>query len=115
VTAIPAEGLARGVGGITELQGLIDAHRAADSAFCDAIDRDPAFYSNRRSVRAERERLAADAAKAAAFMALCSYLCRTFEEARIKARYLLTKAPVKDRWDDDPKALLESFVEENAT
>jgi hypothetical protein len=65
VTAIPAVGLARGVGGITELQGLIDAHRAADSAFCDAIDRDPAFYSNRRSVRAERERLAADAAEAA--------------------------------------------------
>jgi hypothetical protein len=40
-----------------------------------------------------------------AFDAVCSYRCRSIEETRIKAQYLLTTAMT---WEDDAKALLKS-------
>lgn len=59
---------------------------------------------------AEAELHAACNADDQAFLAVCAYRCRTPEEAKIKAEYLLTTAMVKDSWDDDARALLESVV-----
>jgi hypothetical protein len=47
-------------------------------------------------------------AEAEAFEAICSYRCRTPEDLKAKAEYLLTTSTVKDNWDDDAKALLEA-------
>lgn len=44
------------------------------------------------------------------FYEICGHPCQTIEEARIKAEYLLTTYLVKDNWDDESKALLESFT-----
>jgi hypothetical protein len=45
-----------------------------------------------------------------AFWAICDYRCRNIHEASVKAKYLVTTATVKDMWDHEAKALLESFV-----
>jgi hypothetical protein len=58
----------------------------------------------------DQEWEAASDAEDEAFSAVCSYRCRTPDEARLKAEYLLTTSTVKDNWDDEAKALLQSFV-----
>jgi hypothetical protein len=46
--------------------------------------------------QAERAWEATADAEEEAFMAICSYRCRTPDEARLKAEYLLTTSTVKD-------------------
>ena len=45
-----------------------------------------------------------------AFEAICGYCCRTPEERRLKAIFLLNTWNVKDSWDDDQKALLKALL-----
>ena len=82
---------------------------AAYLTFCDAIDidckrdaasePDPAYF------------IASDAERDVLFE-LCSYPCRSIEEAGAKAAYLLTTADGRDdNWQlEYTKALLESFL-----
>jgi hypothetical protein len=59
---------------------------------------------------AERELGFTNDAEKDAFWAICDYRCRNIHEASVKAKYLVTTATVKDMWDHEAKALLESFV-----
>ena len=45
----------------------------------------------------------------AARSALIDHRCQSVDEARTKARYLLTTGTVKDWWDSEAKAFLASF------
>ena len=49
-----------------------------------------------------------------AAIAVCSYRCRTLEEAQIKAKYLASAPGLKDMWDEHVEALLQSFIGEAA-
>jgi hypothetical protein len=59
--------------------------------------------------RAERDRDAAADAELSAFSDVCAYRCNSLEEAKLKAKYLLTTYMVRDGWDDEAIALLKSF------
>jgi hypothetical protein len=101
VTAIPAVGLCRGATEGGELRSLIETHRAAVAAFTEALSR------NEEGPEVE----ATGEADIQAFWELCCYPCRNIREARVKAEYLLTTYLVRDSWDQDAKAVLESFIE----
>jgi hypothetical protein len=89
-----------------EAEGILEAKEAEAMA---RVDRAFADYN---AVKADYE--AADAAEADTLLAICSYRCRTVEEARQKAEYLLTTSLVKGFWPDEAQAVLESFVEARA-
>lgn len=92
----------------SELQRLIEANRVARRVFCDAVDIEQEAERTGLDVEAAdllwQEKNDAERASA---IALLAYPCRTIEEARIKAEYILA-SPLKDEvhdWD-----LLEPFL-----
>ena len=52
---------------------------------------------------------AAADAELSAFSDVCAYRCNSLEEAKLKAKYLITTYMVRDGWDDEAIALLKSF------
>ena len=96
----------------SELKALISAHSVARQAFCDAIDVEQVAERTGEGVEA------ADAlwqetndAEIAAAIAMLSYPCRTIEEARIKAEYILSSALHGELNDSDLyMPLLRSFL-----
>jgi len=90
----------------------LDAKKSEDIALLDRTFDEHETRFGREAAR--RELSEADNAETEAALAVCSYRCRTSEEARLKAEYLLTTSLVKDSWDDEAKALLESFLVEAA-
>jgi hypothetical protein len=91
----------------SDLTRLIEAHRAAFKAFDAAIDVEQELDGRQGS---ERKRSAA--AELDAFYEVCNFHCKSIEEAKLKAKYLLTTYLVKDSWDAEAKALLQSFAGE---
>jgi hypothetical protein len=96
VVAIPALGLATGA----ELHKLIQDHRAAYNAFVVELEKDD-------DKRPELD--AAHDVEIAARSALIEHRCQSVDDARTKARYLLTTGHVKDWWDEEAQAFLASF------
>jgi hypothetical protein len=85
-----------------QAEAIVDAKEAEAMA---AIDRAFADYNAAAANCSDARDAEADG-----LTALCSYRCRTGEEASIKAEYLLTAGMVRDTWNEDAKALLESFA-----
>jgi hypothetical protein len=90
------------------LVALIETNRAARQAFCEAVDIEQ--EAERTGLNVE----AADAlwqekndAERASAIDLLSYSCRTIEEVRIKAEYILS-SPLKDEIHDSD--LLKPFL-----
>lgn len=87
-----------------ERDAVADAKEAEAMA---AVDRAFAEYN-----AAEAACNGAAVAEERALLAICSSRCRSLEEARIKAEYLLTTTSVRDFWETPSTVLLRSFVEE---
>ena len=106
VTAIPAVGLCKGVS--QDLRELIEAHRSAWAAWLVEVD----YHSDHDEV-GDRYHDAFDAQEDL-FLAVCSYRCRTADETRMKAEYLIDHPNVNDWWGDatGSKELLRSLLPE---
>lgn len=89
-------------------KAALDAKKADDMALLDRTFDEHETRFGREAAR--RELNEADDDETDAALTVCSYRCRTSEEAKLKAEYLLTTSLVKDNWDDEAKALLESFL-----
>ncbi len=124
----------------SELLRLIEAHRAANTAFLECIDRfnvvEKSYYAARpRNIplkwgsggfietpesaalklsldAADREYLTAMHAESQALMPVCSYRCATLQEARAKSEYLST-ADDLDMRPEFLTAFLQSFCDED--
>ena len=85
----------------------IDSYRAAYRAFVEAVDRD-----EQQETPATKEAYSVtDKAEIRALIAVCAYRCRTLDEAREKAEYLLTTPSLlKGDMTDHEAALLRSFT-----
>jgi hypothetical protein len=92
------------------LASLIEAHGAAWRAFCEAIDR----VESAETPSTKQAWRVTDKAEKKAALAVCAYRCRTIEEARIKAEYLLGGLGLFDQWDECETALLQSFLDKRA-
>ena len=93
----------------TPLLDLIDAHRTAFDTF-EAVAGRLNEEDSARTVRAETHRKWHETCDSEdkALGALCGYSCKTIDEARTKAGYLI--AMQGDLRDDHVDALLQSFL-----
>jgi hypothetical protein len=88
---------------------LIEKHRAAYEAYLQAIDH--AEETKAALPAADRAKDEANAAEIKAAVALCSYPCKTLDDVRIKAEYVLTAPIFSDGLEPDQiEALLQSFI-----
>ena len=84
-----------------EAEAILDAKQADDMA---VVDQAFAEYNAAETTRSD-----ASDAEEHALTAICSYRCRSPEETRIKAEYLLTTVTLNDCWENDAKAVLKSL------
>ncbi|MGA9826699.1 MAG: hypothetical protein WBQ53_17975 [Methylocystis sp.] len=82
-----------------------------DKAFEDEEDRKEAFGL----AEVERRWKVTNDAETETAMALCSYQCKTIEEARIRVEYILQTPLIRDDGEGEYlEALLRSFIPANA-
>jgi hypothetical protein len=108
VTALPAVA----VEPPSDLARLIDAHRAAHAAFNESCTRDDEADRNAPGYAAiERAWREANEADEAAFIAICAYVCRSADDGRTKAAYLLQVHELMNGFQPDHvEALLHSIA-----
>jgi hypothetical protein len=92
------------------LSRLIEAHRSAWDAWMVEVD----YHMDHNEVREAYHGLLA--AEKKLFLAVCSHHCRTADEARMKAEYLIDHPNVNDWWGDatGAKELIKSLLPEAA-
>jgi hypothetical protein len=97
----------------SQLADLIERHKAARKAFCDAVDaQEEAERTGEGVEEAEALWQETDAAERASAVAMLAYPCRTIEEARAKGSYILTSPLHAEIHDHDLlAAFLRSFVD----
>jgi hypothetical protein len=93
---------------VEALAKLIDDHRAAYDAFIVEVER------NEDAKTPSRAYWTTDRAERRALLAVCAYRCRTLEDAKVKAEYLLKAPSLKGTMADRELALLQSFIGKEA-
>jgi hypothetical protein len=95
----------------SDLARLIEDHRVAYRAFCNAIDREQKTEAADFGLAgAKRDLKATSEAEEEATIAVCAYQCRALEEARLKAAYLAEAPGLSDGLQPEHiEALLQSF------
>ncbi len=116
--AVAAVGIVSATVGATSLSSLIEGHKVAYLDFHRALAQESALdrlEMETGSPQAGQDEAAQEVDRAGdaetdAFEALCQYRCRSMDENRTKAAYMLSTAIVADTWTDEARDLLRSFL-----
>jgi hypothetical protein len=97
---------------VAQMLVVLDSKEAESMALLDqAVERENAQRETFGLASIEREYRTVSDAEESAFMAICAYACRSAEECRLKAEYLLEIHELRDGFQmDHVRALLQSIA-----